>query len=158
MPLNRACLLLLLLCGAAACTRTRVPVETLAPAARRPEHGRVGPDVVALLSQSIDQVRQRLGPPRETRDMVLGPEPTPAQLRTQQAEEWINTFEREQTTIVVTFNARTRKVRDLVLLGPDEDVLMRRAGLELVDERYLALPVADPAEPSKTIGVRVVAR
>ncbi|WP_460576423.1 hypothetical protein [Hymenobacter coalescens] len=160
MRTSRACLLLglLLLCGGAACTRSTSTVENPTPG--RPRPGGTGRrlNAPALVGRNIDQVRRQLGPPRETRTQAIGLEPTRQQLQDTKGEDWINTFEQDGTTIVVTFNARTRQVRDLVLLGTNEDELVRRAGLELVDDRYLVLPVPDPAAPTKIMGVRVLPR
>jgi hypothetical protein len=152
-------LLLGLLGGAAACTRNTANVEGAAPGTARP--GRASArrlNAPALVGRSIDQVRRQLGAPRETAAQAFGLEPTAQQLRDTKGEGWINTFEKDGTTIVVTFNARSREVRDLVLLGTNEEELTRRAGLQLVDDNYLVLPVTDPAAPSKIMGVRVVKR
>ncbi|TLM89083.1 hypothetical protein [Hymenobacter jeollabukensis] len=157
--MSRACLLLMLvlLCGGAACTRSAPVVESPAPG--RPGHSNSRPlNVAALVGRNIDQVRQRLGPPRETRQQPVGLEPTAEQLRATRGEGWINTFEKDGTTIVVTFNARTREVQDLVLVGSNEDELLRRGNLDFVADNYLVLPVTDPAAPSRIMGVRVVAR
>ncbi|RTQ47746.1 hypothetical protein EJV47_17655 [Hymenobacter gummosus] len=152
-------LLLALLCGGAACTRNTSGLEGAAPGTARPERASARRlNAPALVGRSIDQVRRQLGPPRETAAQAVGLEPTAQQLRATKGEGWINTFEKDGTTIIVTFNARTREVRDFVLLGDNEEELTRRAGLQLVDEDYLVLPVADPAAPSKIIGVRVVKR
>ena len=150
--------LLVLLCGGAACTRSAPVLETDAPDRRDlPPAGR-RLNVPALVGRSIDQVRQRLGPPRETRQQAIGLEPTAEQMRTTKGEGWINTFEHEGTTIVVTFNARTREVNDLVLLGANEDELLRRGNLDFVADKYLVLPVTDPTAPSRILGIRVVKR
>ncbi|RAK63530.1 hypothetical protein DLM85_21250 [Hymenobacter edaphi] len=149
--------MLVLLCSGAACTRSTPVVESPAP-------GRTGQgnsrrlNVAALVGRNIDQVRQRLGPPRETRQQPVGLEPTAEQLRATKGEGWINTFEKDGTTIVVTFNARTREVQDLVLVGSNEDELLRRGNLDFVADNYLVLPVTDPSAPSRIMGVRVVAR
>ncbi|MCC3159586.1 hypothetical protein LJ737_20260 [Hymenobacter sp. 15J16-1T3B] len=158
MPLSRACLLALLalLCGGAACTRN-APLENAVPD-RTTRAAARSLNVAALVGRNIDQVRQRLGPPRETRQQAAGPEPTPEQLRSTRGEGWINTFEKDGVTLVVTFNARTREVNDLVLVGTNEDELLRRANLDFVNDDYLVLPVTNPAEPSKIMGVRVVKR
>lgn len=160
MVLSRVCVLALLalLCGGAACTRSTPLLETDAPGRRNPAPAGRRLNVPALVGRSIDQVRQRLGPPRETRRQPIGLEPTAEQMRTTKGEGWINTFEHDGTTIVVTFNARTREVNDLVLLGSNEDELLRRGNLEFVADKYLVLPVTDPAAPSKIVGVRVVKR
>ncbi|KUG08395.1 hypothetical protein [Solirubrum puertoriconensis] len=161
MRLNRSCLLLLVLlaCAGIACTRTTPAVEVDALPPNRAK--RAAPPVLNvpdLVGRNIDEVRKALGKPRETQALPLAAEPTAVQLRTSQAEEWTNTFDYQGATIVATFNAHTRKVRDLVLLGTNEDELMRRGNLDLVGDTYLVLPVPSPAEPSKIMGIRVLAR
>jgi hypothetical protein len=160
MSLTRFCLLglLLLLCGGAACTRSTPHAENAVPGTLRTARKNRALNVAELVGRDIDYVRRQLGPPRETRQQAIGLEPTAAQMRATKGEDWINTFEQQGTTIVITFNARTRQVRDLVLLGSNEDELLRRTGLEYVADKYLVLPVTNPTEPSKIMGVRVVAR
>ena len=148
------------LVAAAACTRTQTTVETSSPATGRAENVRSAQalDVPAVVGRNIDQVRRAWGAPRETREQKIGLEPTAEQLKATRGEDWINTFEKDGTTIVVTFNARTRKVRDLVLMGSDEDELLRRGNLSLTAPEYQVLPVANPQNDREQIGVRVVAR
>lgn len=150
-------MLVLLVCAGAACTRTTPAIERDAapPAQAKPV---TGLNMPALVGRNIDEVRQVLGKPREAEAASVGAEPTAKQLRTNQADEWLNTFDYQGATVVATFNARTRKVRDLVLLGTNEDELMRRGNLDLVSDTYLVLPVPNPAEPSKITGIRVLAR
>ncbi|AYA35889.1 hypothetical protein D3Y59_01780 [Hymenobacter oligotrophus] len=146
-------------CAGAACTRTTPAIETdAAPAARAKSRAAPALNVPALVGRTIDEVREVLGNPREAHAQPLGAEPTAAQWNTGQAREWTNTFDYQDATIVATFDARTRKVRDLVLLGGNEDELMRRGNLDLVSDTYLVLPVPSPVEPSKITGIRVLAR
>ncbi|OON68564.1 hypothetical protein [Hymenobacter sp. CRA2] len=156
MPVHRACLLLLtvLLCGGAACTRSPGVMERDAPPLRPSRAHQL--NIAALVGRNIDQLRRELGPAKESHSSAA--EPGAEQLRTVQAKDWVNTFEKSGLTIVVTFDARTREVRDLMLPGSNEDELVRRAGLDLVADKYLVLPVTDPAAPSRVLGVRVVAR
>ncbi|SET00220.1 hypothetical protein [Hymenobacter actinosclerus] len=115
-------------------------------------------DVPALVGRNIDQLRRTMGAPKETREQAIGLEPTAAQMKATKGQDWINTFERNGTTLVVTFDASTRKVRDIVLLGSDEDTLLREANLSLTSPEYLVLPVMSPGNSTELIGMRVVAR
>ncbi|WP_400190263.1 hypothetical protein [Hymenobacter sp. B81] len=148
----------LVLCTAASCTRSTPVNEKPAPSGESGLASSVKVDMPALVGRNIDQIRRVLGSPTETTQSTVGAEPSAAQMRATKGEGWINTFEYSGSTIVVTFNARTRKVRDLVLVGTNEDELMRRGNLSLVSPDYVVLPVENPTQPSKITGVRVVAR
>ncbi|MBX0288954.1 hypothetical protein K3G63_00805 [Hymenobacter sp. HSC-4F20] len=152
-------LLLVLLAGLTSCSGSQTVSETTSPAP-----GTVGAapavaiDVPALVGRNIDQVRRVLGTPREARDQKVGAEPTAEQMKATKGEDWINTFERQGVTLVATFNARTRKVRDLVLVGTDEDEILQNGNLSLTATDYIVLPVANPQNNRELIGMRVVAR
>lgn len=151
--------LALLVAGLAACSGAQNAAETSNPATGRTESTRaVTIDVPVLVSRNIDQLRRSLGPPNEAKDQKIGQDPTAEQMKATKGEDWVNTFERNGTTIVATFNARTRKVRDLVLIGNDEDQLLRTGNLSLTATDYLVLPVANPQNASQIVGLRVVAR
>ncbi len=150
---------LMLLAGLGACTGTQTKTENNNPNSTRTESTRAATlDVPLLIGHTIDQVRRSLGPPKETKDQEIGIEPTSEQMQKTNGEDWVNTFERNGLTIVVTFNARTRKVRDLVLIGSDEDQLLRAGNLSLTDPDYIILPVAHPESSQAILGVRIVAR
>jgi hypothetical protein len=150
---------LLLVSGLAACSGSQSVSESTTPAAGSAAAARTAAvDVPELVGRNIDQVRRTLGPPRETKSQQIGLEPTAEQMKSTRGEDWINTFERNGTTIIVTFNARTRKVRDLVVVGSDEDELLRNANLSLTAPSYMVLPVADPKDSRSIIGMRVLTR
>ncbi|RFP63456.1 hypothetical protein D0N36_19370 [Hymenobacter lapidiphilus] len=143
----------------AACSGSQIAGEKSAPAVGSPETGRsAAVDVPALMGRNIDQLRRTLGAPKETREQDIGLEPTAAQMKATRGQDWINTFDRNGTTLVVTFDASNRKVRDIVLLGSDEELLMREANLSLTSADYLVLPVMSPSNSAELIGMRVVAR
>ncbi|SMB98072.1 hypothetical protein SAMN00120144_4165 [Hymenobacter roseosalivarius DSM 11622] len=73
-------------------------------------------------------------------------------------EGWVNTFETGGVTLVVTFNARTRKVRDIVMTGNNEEELMQRGNLTLTASSYIVLPVFAPEAATTLLGVRVIKR
>lgn len=146
----------LLLSSLAACTGSQTASEADTPATGRAEAVAPGGlNLPLLVGRNIDQVRRNLGAPRETKDQKIGLEPTAEQMKATKGEDWVNTFEKNGTTIVATYNARTRKVNNLVVLGSDEDELMRRANLSLTDASYTVQPIADPKNPGSTVGLRV---
>ncbi|MDU0372403.1 hypothetical protein ACFPAF_18525 [Hymenobacter endophyticus] len=145
--------------GLAACSGSQSVSESGMPATGSSEAARTAAvDVPVLVGRNIDQVRRALGPPQETKEQKIGLEPTAEQMKATRGEDWINTFERKGVTVVATFNARTRKVRDLVVVGSDEDELLRNANLSLTAPGYMVLPVANPSNNREIIGMRVVAR
>lgn len=149
----------LLLSGVAACSGSQSISESSNPATGSAEASRTAAvDVPSLVGRNIDQVRRSLGTPRETKDQKIGLEPTVEQMKATKGEDWINTFERNGTTVVATFNARTRKVRDLVVVGSDEDELLRNGNLSLTAPGYMVLPVANPQNNREIVGMRVVSR
>ncbi|GAB3238090.1 hypothetical protein GCM10027346_30340 [Hymenobacter seoulensis] len=148
----------LLLAGTAACSGTQSASETTGIDAAAPKPRPVEVDVPALVGRNIDQVRRTLGTPLETRNQKVGLEPTPEQMKGTKGEGWINTFERNGTTLIATFNARTRKVRDLVVMGNNEEELLQKANLSLTATTYILLPVADPQNSRQIMGMRVVAK
>lgn len=142
-----------------ACSGSQMAGERSGPATGTPESASSAVvDVPALVGRNIDQLRRTLGAPKETREQAIGLEPTAAQMKSTRGQDWINTFERNGTTLVVTFNANSRKVRDIVLLGADEDDLLRDANLSLTSADYLVLPVMSPGNSTELIGMRIVAR
>ncbi|OWP64515.1 hypothetical protein CDA63_03865 [Hymenobacter amundsenii] len=143
----------------AACSGSQMASERSSPNTGSQAAGRTAAvDVPALMGRNIDQVRRTLGAPKETKEQAIGLEPTAEQMRMTKGQDWINTFERNGTTMIVTFNASNRKVRDLVLVGSDEDELLREANLSLTAPEYMVLPVMNPSNASEIIGMRVVAR
>ncbi|UOQ52462.1 hypothetical protein [Hymenobacter cellulosivorans] len=149
----------LLLSGVAACTGSQNASENSAP---RTEQGTAANpsqlDMPSLVGKNIDQVRRALGKPQESKDEAIGMEPNAEQMKSTKGADWINTFEKNGSTIVVTFNAKSRKVLDMVLIGSDEDELMRRGNLVMTAPEYIVLPVPDPKRPQAISGVRMVSR
>lgn len=148
------------LLGAAACTGSQTIAETDGPGISRATVAAptVSLDLSAVIGRNIDQVRRTLGMPREAKAKTMGIEPTPEQMKATKGEDWINTFEKNGTTVVATFNARTRQVRDLVVVGDDEDELLGRTNLSLTSPNYMIVPVANPKNARAMIGLRVMAR
>ena len=150
---------IVLLAGTAACSGSQTASERSSPTAGSVEAARVATvDLPDLMGRNIDQVRRRLGAPNEGKDQAIGLEPTAEQMQSTKGQDWINTFEQNGLTIVTTFNARTRKVRDMVVVGSDEDEILRRANLSLTAPNYMVLPVVNPNNNREIIGMRVVDR
>ena len=108
-------------------------------------------DVPAEIGRSIDEVRQRLGPPQ----------PLPAGFEDPAGRAGGDStlaFRPRGLTVVASYNAQNRRVLDLLVLGPDEDVLMHRAGLAMGAPAYLLLPVFTAGHFNRLLGLRVVPR
>jgi hypothetical protein len=136
----------------AGCSRTH---ETRHIATNDLVHTQVAPttDVPALLGISIDGLRQRLGKAQ----------PLPASLAASLPESRLalpdsaTTFRTGGLTLVASYNARSRQVRDLLLLGHHEDSLMGRAHLRANAPNYLVMPVFYEGNSFRLLGLRVIA-
>jgi hypothetical protein len=141
----------------AACSRSQTPSETEAPQQSQSKTAQTASiDLPELVKHNIDYLRRQLGPPQEAADEVIGADPTAAQLRATKGEGWINTFRRQGSTLIVTFNARTRKVSDIVLMGTNEEDLMRLGNLSTTAPNYIVLSIPEPGQLNKVRGVRIV--
>lgn len=163
MRLNRYAFVLLgVLPVLASCMGTQSAIETTAVTSARPAKPipaqPVAVDVAQLVGLPIDEVRRILGPARESSSGNQGLEPTAEQLRLTNGEGWTNTFERNGQTVIVTFHARTRKVRDIVLVGTNEEELLQRGNLSLTATRYIVLPFTASDSATTISGLRIVAR
>jgi len=118
-------------------------------------HVQVAPtaDVPALVGASIDGLRQRLG----------ATQPLPQALAEALPEarlalpDSVTTFRTGGLTVVASYNARSREVRDLLLLGHHEDSLMGRAHLQANAPNYLIMPVFYNGNAYRLLGLRVIA-
>jgi len=118
-------------------------------------HAVVAPttNVPALLGRSIDELRSRLD---------TAAHPLPAGYLGLLSDGLASTdslqvFRTGGLQLIATYNATTRQVRDLLILGPREDSLMGRASLRSSARRYVVLPVFRPDTPNKLLGLRVLA-
>jgi len=118
-------------------------------------HVQVAPtaDVPALVSMSIDGLRQRLGAPRPLPPALAAAMPE-ARFALQDSA---TTFRTGGLTVVASYNARSREVRDLLLLGHHEDSLMGRARLRADAPNYLVMPVFYNGNAFRLLGLRVIA-
>ncbi len=148
-------LVCLLAAGQQGCSRAReredsaTAVEQEGPV--RPTAAVPTVDVPAVVGRSIDEVRRRLGPPEQLPagfEDPIGRQPGDSTL----------TFQPRGLTVLASYDARSRRVLDLLVLGTDEDALMRRAGLAAGAPAYLLLPVFALNRSTRLVGLRVVPR
>lgn len=150
--------LLLLAVAAAgpwACSRAHER-EDRAVAARPPVPAAAGAavpaaNVAAAVGHSVDELPRWLGPPQALPAGFQDP------VRRRAADAQL-AFRPPGLTVVVSYDARTRHVLDLLVLGTDEDALLRRTGLLPGALAYLVLPVFAARRSTQLMGLRVVPR
>lgn len=141
-----------------ACSGTHEPhVDRAVPLVREPVVKKEPSlDVPALIGLSIDEVSRRVGPrlpvPASFADPVLV-----SQALRQEALDSTALFQASGVTMVAAYDQKSREVRDLLLLGSNENELMSRARLQLGAENYLVLPVFQSQRPTQLMGLRVLA-
>lgn len=140
----------------AACSgaHERAREHTARPAA--PGRATVSMDVPALLTLSFDEVNQRVGPWQPLPPGFVDPTVDPLAQRSGTVDS-MAMFRRGSLALVVAYDYRSRRVNDLLLLGTNEDDVMRRANLQLGADRYLVLPVFQARRSTQLLGLRVLA-
>ncbi|AMJ66440.1 hypothetical protein [Hymenobacter sp. PAMC 26628] len=147
----------LLLLGAAAqlaCSRAREREDSsTARVSVPPARTAAAPAVnlAAVVGRSIDEVRRQLGPARALPAGFQDP------VRRSGTDSTL-AFQPRGLTVVASYDARTRRVLDLLVLGNDEEALMRRTGLLAEAPGYLLLPVFAVNRSTRLVGLRIVPR
>jgi hypothetical protein len=136
--------------------------------AHEPNHDRAAPavattalklpqlNVSALLPLSIDAINRQLGPGQPVPDDFVDPTRVPS-IHSDERPDSTVLFQRRGLTIVVAFDAHTRRVNELLLMGSNENELMTRSGLQLNSPDYLVLPFFQRQRPTQLMGLRVLA-
>jgi hypothetical protein len=139
----------------AGCSR---PSEPRQEPVRSSDAAAVGPvlDIPSLLPLSIDVLTRRLGPSRPIPPGFS--DPSAVSLSQIQARlDSTAFFQSHGLSLVVAYDASQRHINDILLLGTDEDLLMRQGRLRMGAPDYLVLPVFQAHRPMQLLGVRVVA-
>lgn len=113
-------------------------------------------NVPALLGTSIDSLRRRLGAPQPLPAGFVDPLDQAVNANLAAPADSQAAFRTGGLTLVASYNARTRQVSDLLLLGRQEDSLMGRASLQANSLDYLVLPVFRVDKPTHLLGLRIV--
>lgn len=113
-------------------------------------------DVASLLQLSIDEVSRRVGQPHPVPPAFDDPTLI-AQARPGEAADSTALFQYQGLNLVVTYNHGTRRVKDLMIMGSNEDELMNLGQLQLGASQYLVLPVFQKHRPTELMGLRVLA-
>ncbi|RZL14695.1 MAG: hypothetical protein EOO62_04770 [Hymenobacter sp.] len=148
-------LLLLSSSGLAGCSGTHESRQVAAA----PSRSIIGPttNVPALLGVSIDGLHERLGPARPLPpDFASSLQVLGSDVETVRQDS-LTSFRTGGLTLVASYDARTRQVRDLLLLGRREDSLMAQGTLQANARHYLVLPVFRLNKPGRLLGLRIVA-
>jgi hypothetical protein len=120
------------------------PIMHLAPTANVP----------ALLNKSIEEVQRRLGAaqplPTILADLTLYNSLAP------RLTDSVMVFRTGGLLLAASYNTRSRRINDLLLLGRHEDSLMHRAALRTNSSEYLVLPIFRPSRPGALLGLRVI--
>jgi hypothetical protein len=114
-------------------------------------------NVPALLGVSIDGLRERLGPGRALPPGFVNPLQVQGNEVETVRQDSLASFRTGGLTLVASYDARTRQVSDLLLLGRREDSLMAQGALQANAHNYLVLPIFRLNKPGRLLGLRVVA-
>lgn len=114
-------------------------------------------NVPALLGVSIDGLHERLGPAQPLPPGFVNPLDMVSNPTGVNRPDSLVSFRAGSLTLLASYDARTRQVRDLLLLGHREDSLMAQGTLQTNARDYLVLPVFRVNKPGRLIGLRIVA-
>jgi hypothetical protein len=129
----------------------RVPAPEIVPA-----HVAPTADVPALLGASIDGLRQQLGTPLPLPANLLHDAAIAGLGATVHSPDSVAAFRTGGLVLLASYDARSRQVRDLLLLGQHEDSLMGRARLRTSAADYLVMPVFHTGHSFRLLGLRVI--
>ncbi len=112
-------------------------------------------DVPTLLGLTVDELPARLGPAGRVPARIV--DPAAVSMNEIQARTDSSAFFRYRgIEILVSFNAKTRQLYDVMLLGADEDHLMQQGHLAQDAAKYLLVPVFKLHQPTALLGLRAV--
>lgn len=107
-------------------------------------------DIPSLLGKNIDEVRLVLGTPLD-KDLT---EPTAEQLKLG-ADEWDNSYKKDDQELLVTFNPSTRIIVDFFLSGDNKAKLIEAGNLKENDTSYTIEQVKQLNNPSAITGIKI---
>jgi hypothetical protein len=112
-------------------------------------------DVPGLLTLSIDKLTEEIGPRLPIPPGFIDPMMVPLAKASEQVDS-AYLFRYRGLAILASFDHRTRRVSNLLLLGSDEEQLMQQANLQLGMEHYLVMPVFKESHSARLLGVRII--
>ena len=125
------------------------PADQVRPTATKPLL-----DLPAALGLRARGFVARFGPPRPAAAGFI--DPGKALNDDRLLADSVVWFEPQGLPMLVSFRPGTGQLQDVLLLGPDETTLMRQALLLPNAPSYLLLPVFQPRNPNRLLGLRVV--
>ena len=141
--------------ASAGCSGTHEPVQHSPDA---PHYKRVlitpTTNLPKLLNQPIEQLQQQL----TTLPVLPGAliDATRMNDLAPRITDSLLTFRAGGMLLIASYDIRTRRVHDMLLLGHHEDSLMQRAGLRFDATNYLVLPAFQMRHTSKFLGLRII--
>jgi hypothetical protein len=82
-------------------------------------------------------------------------EPTKQQLESSLADEWDKEFEKDNESLLVTYNPKTKVVIDFFIAGTDKKSLLAVGNLKEKDENYVIDYVEAIKNPSEITGIKI---
>lgn len=141
--------------GLGACSGAHETAREHVVSASVPGRSDPGLNVPDLLALSLDELSQRMGPPARVPAGFVDPTLAPLARRNERLDS-VALFRKRGVALVAAYDYESRRVSDLLLLGTNEEELMKRAHLQLGAEQYLVLPVFQPHRPNELMGLRVL--
>jgi hypothetical protein len=112
-------------------------------------------DVPSLLQLTVEALSRQLGSPKPVPAAFRDPTLMPLIQRSELMDSTV-LFQYQGLNVVVSYDFHTRHVKELLLIGSDEDELMNRGKLRLEQNRYLVLPIFQERRPTELLGLRVL--
>ena len=138
--------------GLANCSGAHEPAQRSTEPARTLAETKPTANVPALLGKSIDDLRKQLGPDQQLPAGLHGSQ----EYLTPYATDSATMFRLGGLQLIASYDIRTRRISDLLLLGRYEDSLLHRATLRVDADSYLVLPVFQANKPGVLLGLRVI--
>lgn len=105
-------------------------------------------DVPALVGKNVDQIIATIGQPKENS--------LPNEQQAKTATEWSIEFGKDDQTLLVTYNVKTRTVVDLFISGENKEKLLKIGNLKENADNYTLEFVKLQRDPSQITGVKVI--
>jgi len=116
-------------------------------------------DVPSLIGKNIDEIRKVLGKPSDKEI-----EPTKLQMK-MKFDSWDNSFEKNEHTLLVTFNPQNRQVIDFFIGTKDPNgstsdysELVQISNVVSDNSKYSVEPVPTLKDNTKYTGIKIVAK
>lgn len=106
-------------------------------------------DIPSLLGKDIDGVKKALG------TLSSDTEPTKQQL-SMGITEWEKSYDKDGKSLLITYDAKTRKVKDYFISGTEKNDLLTIGGVREEETNYTVKFVKSIKDPSTITGMKVI--